>query len=75
MQPDPPPASIAVLRMSALGDAVMTLPLLRTLQKAFAHTKLYWIVSRPFHTIVEGPSGVELIVIGKPRGPFSCWRL
>ena len=75
MQPDPPPASIAVLRMSALGDVVMALPLLRTLQKAFAHTKLYWIVSRPFHTVVEGLSGVELIVIDKPRGPVSFWRL
>jgi heptosyltransferase I len=61
--------------MSALGDVVMTLPLLRTLQKAFPRTKLYWIVSRPFHTIVEGLSGVELVVIDKPRGPLSFWRL
>jgi heptosyltransferase I len=71
----PPPASIAVLRLSALGDVVMTLPLLRTLQKAFPRTRLYWIVSRPFHTIIEGVSGVELIVIDKPRGPLSYWRL
>jgi len=75
MQPDQPPASIAVLRLSALGDVVMTVPLLRTLQKAFPQTKLYWIVSRPFHTIVEGLSGVALIVIDKPRGPLSYWRL
>jgi heptosyltransferase I len=61
--------------MSALGDVVMTLPLLRTLQKAFPQTKIHWIVSRPFHTIVEGVSGAELIVIDKPRGPLSFWRL
>jgi heptosyltransferase I len=70
-----PPGSIAVLRMSALGDVVMTLPLLRTLQKAFPQAKLHWIVSRPFDTIVHGISGVELIVIDKPRGPLSFWRL
>lgn len=75
MAQDAAPTSIAVLRMSALGDVVMTLPLLRTLQKAFPRTRLYWIVSRPFHTIVEGLSGVELIVIDKPRGPLSYWRL
>ncbi len=75
MQPRGSPNSIAVLRMSALGDVVMTLPLLRTLQKAFPDAKLYWIVSRPFHTIVEGICGVELIVIDKPRGPVSFWRL
>lgn len=75
MAPAASPSSIAVLRMSALGDVVMTLPLLRTLQKAFPHAKIHWIVSRPFHTIVEGISGVELIVIDKPRGPVSFWRL
>jgi heptosyltransferase I len=69
------PSRIAVLRMSALGDVVMTLPLVRTLQKAFPGAKLYWIVSRPFDAIVEGVSGVELIVIDKPRGPLSWWRL
>lgn len=72
---DAAPRSIAVLRMSALGDVVMTLPLLRTLQKAFPQAKVHWIVSRPFHTIVEGVSGVELIVIDKPRGPVTFWRL
>lgn len=75
MNPAEAPRSIAVLRMSALGDVVMTLPLLRTLQKAFPRAKIHWIVSRPFHTIVEGVSGVELIVIDKPRGPLSFWRL
>lgn len=75
MAQDAVPSRIAVLRLSALGDVVMTLPLLRTLQKAFPRTKLYWIVSRPFDAIVEGVSGVELIVIDKPRGPLSYWRL
>jgi heptosyltransferase I len=75
MAQDAAPTSIAVLRLSALGDVVMTLPLVRTLQKAFPRAKLHWIVSRPFHTIVEGLSGVKLIVIDKPRGPLSFWRL
>ena len=75
MSPGEAPKSIAVLRMSALGDVVMTLPLLRTLLKAFPRTKIHWIVSRPFDTIVRGVSGIELIVIDKPRGPFSFWRL
>lgn len=74
-QSPPPPASICVLRMSALGDVVMTVPLLRTLQRAFPQTRIYWIVSRPFHALVTGLSGVELIVIDKPRGPISFWRL
>jgi heptosyltransferase I len=75
MAQDAAPTSIAVLRLSALGDVVMTLPLVRTLQKAFPRAKLHWIVSRPFHTIVEDLSGVELIVIDKPRGLLSFWRL
>lgn len=69
------PKSIAVLRMSALGDVIMTVPLLRTLQQAYPNTPIYWIVSRPFHTMVEGISGIELIVINKPRGIRSYWQL
>ncbi len=69
------PASICVLRMSALGDVVMTVPLLRTLQRAFPRTRLYWIVARPFDALVQGLSGVELIVIDKPRSLLSLWRL
>lgn len=46
MEPGSPPKSIAVLRMSALGDVVMTLPLLRTLQKAFPQAKLHWKIGR-----------------------------
>ncbi len=75
VDPKAEPESIAVLRLSALGDVIMTVPLLRTLQRAYPRSKLYWIVSRPFHTIIQGLSGVELIVIDKPRGLRSFLQL
>lgn len=61
--------------MSALGDVIMTVPLLRTLQQAFPETRIHWIVSRPFQTVVEDLTDINLIVIDKPRGPLSMWRL
>jgi heptosyltransferase I len=72
---DPSPRSIAVLRLSALGDVVMTVPLLHTLHRAFPQTPLFWIVSRPFDSVIAGLPGVQLIVVEKPRGPLSFCRL
>ena len=59
---------IAILRLSALGDVCMVVPVIRTLQKALPDAKITWIISRPAYDLVEGMDGVEFIVIDKPRG-------
>ena len=58
---------IAILRLSALGDVCMVVPVVRTLQKALPEVKITWIISRPAYDLVEGLDGVEFIVIDKPR--------
>lgn len=60
--------SVAVFRLSALGDVVMMVPVIKTLQATFPKLKLTWIISRPMHALLEGMEGVEFIVIDKPRG-------
>ncbi|WP_197722109.1 glycosyltransferase family 9 protein [Sulfuriflexus mobilis] len=60
---------IAVLRLSALGDICMVVPVIRTLQQALPQAQITWIISRPAYNLVEGLDGVEFIVIDKPRGP------
>ena len=59
---------IAVLRLSALGDVCMVVPVIRTLQQALPQAQITWIISRPAFDLVEGLDGVEFIVIDKPRG-------
>lgn len=66
--------SICIVRLSALGDVLMAVPLIRTLQASLPHAKLTWIISRPAFDLVEGMDGVEFIVIDKPHRLADYWR-
>lgn len=66
--------SICLVRLSALGDVLMMVPLIRTLQTALPDTKLTWIISRPAFDLVEGMDGVEFIVIEKPKNLIDLWQ-
>ena len=59
--------SICIVRLSALGDVLMMVPLIRTLQANLPQAKLTWVISRPAFDLVEGMDGVEFIVIDKPK--------
>jgi heptosyltransferase I len=66
--------SICVVRLSALGDVLMLVPLIRTLQAAFPEASLTWVISRPAYDLVEGMDNVEFIVIDKPDSLADYWR-
>lgn len=66
--------SICIVRLSALGDVLMLVPLIRTLQTSLPKAKLTWVISRPAYDLVEGMDGVEFIVIDKPNGLNDYWR-
>lgn len=66
--------SICIVRLSALGDVLMLVPLIRTLQSALPKAKLTWIISRPAYDLVEGMAGIEFIVIDKPNNLMDYWR-
>lgn len=66
--------SICIVRLSALGDVLMAVPLIRTLQASLPQTKLTWIISRPAFDLVEGMDGVEFIVLNKPKSLMDYWR-
>ena len=58
---------ICLMRLSALGDVCLMVPLLRTLQKGFPRAAISWIISRPMLQLLDGLDGVEFIVIDKGR--------
>jgi heptosyltransferase I len=67
---NPEPRSICLLRLSALGDATHVVPLVRTLQRAYPHATLTWIIGKGEAKLLEGLEGVELLVYDKRSG----WR-
>src|SRR3990167_768908 len=67
--------TICIVRLSALGDVLMLVPLIRTLQANLPHLEtITWVISRPSHALVAGLAGVEFIVIDKPTSLLDYWR-
>lgn len=67
------PRSICLLRLSALGDAVHALALVRDLQQAFPGVPITWVIGKGEAKMLEGLDGVELVVFDKKAG-LAAWR-
>lgn len=64
------PASICILRLSALGDVTHVVPLVLRLQARFPTCRLTWIIGKLEHKLVGDLPDVEFIVFDKSQG----WR-
>lgn len=69
------PQKIIVVRLSALGDVVMMIPVMRTLRRALPDAEISWLISRPAYDIVAGLEGIEFIVIEKPHSLTDYLKL
>jgi hypothetical protein len=62
------PASICLLRTSAIGDVTHVVPLVRTLQQAWPQTSLSWIVGKLERKLVGDLPGVNFVTFDKTAG-------
>lgn len=69
------PASVCILRLSALGDATHVLPLLNTLRTAWPETRITWILGKGEAKLMEGLKDVDLIVYDKKTGIGGMFEL
>jgi heptosyltransferase I len=63
-----PPASLCLLRLSALGDVTHIVPIVRTLQTHWPRTRLTWIVGAREAQLVGDIPDVEFITFDKRAG-------
>lgn len=64
----PDPRKILIVKPSALGDVVHSLPFLDSLKNRFPQAVIDWIVARSFHQVLEGhPMIRQLWIIDKDR--------
>lgn len=63
-----PPASVCLLRLSAIGDTCHVVPLLRTLQRAWPETRFTWIIGRTEARLMSLIPEVEFITVDKRAG-------
>lgn len=69
------PASICLLRLSALGDVCNCIPVVRALRRRFPGARLVWIVDRGAHRLVADLPGVEFVIFDKHGGLAEFARL
>jgi heptosyltransferase I len=64
-----PPATVCLLRLSAIGDTCHVVPLLRTLQRAWPQTRFTWLIGRAEARLLAPllPE-VEFITVDKRAG-------
>ena len=62
------PRSICLLRLSALGDVTLVVPLLRTLRRSWPEVPISWIIGKAEANLLEGLEDVEFIVFDKRAG-------
>ena len=68
-----PPASLCILRLSALGDATHVVPVVRAIRVHWPDTPITWIIGKLEHKLLQRLEGVEFIVFDK-RGGWPAIR-
>ncbi len=66
----PGPARLCLVRLSALGDVCLVVPLIRELQRSFPQASLTWVIGQESLPVVAELPGVHFIPFDKRRG----WR-
>ncbi|MCK5441611.1 MAG: glycosyltransferase family 9 protein [Maribacter sp.] len=69
---------LLVIRLSAMGDVAMTVPVLKSLTKAYPGLKITVLTKAFFQPIFSGLDNVKVYqveVLGKHKGVFGLWKL
>jgi heptosyltransferase I len=70
----PPPRTILIVMLSALGDAVHVLPVVNALRRAWPDSRISWIIQPVPHQLVrDHPAIGEFIIFHRRRG-IDAWR-
>lgn len=72
---DGPPHNICIFRLSALGDATHTVPVVRALRVAWPESQITWIIGTLEHRLLGALPGVEFIPYNKRGGREAFGQL
>jgi len=63
-----------ILRLSALGDVIHTIPAVVALRDALPDARIAWVVESPYRELVEIAAGVEVIPVSMKRWGRHLWE-
>ncbi|MFH1351801.1 MAG: lipopolysaccharide heptosyltransferase II [Pseudomonadota bacterium] len=61
------PNSILIIKLSAIGDVVHTLPLLEVLRQNFPHCRIDWLVEEEASQLIDGHEGLDHLIVSQRR--------
>ena len=64
---------VCLIKPSALGDVVQTLPLVPILRERFPRARLAWVVNRPLADLLDGVPGLDEVIPVDRRGSIWSW--
>lgn len=63
-----PPASLCILRLSAIGDVTHVIPVIHTIRRAWPECAITWIIGKLEASLVGDLPGVQFIIFDKAKG-------
>lgn len=64
---------ICIIKPSALGDVVQTLPLLPMLKERFPRAEISWVINSQFASLLEGHPALDHVIPFDRQGGWSAW--
>jgi 3-deoxy-D-manno-octulosonic-acid transferase/heptosyltransferase-1 len=59
--------NILIIKLSAIGDVVQTLPALEAIKKTFPHSKITWLVEEAASGILEGHPLIDELLVSRRK--------
>ncbi len=63
----PEPRKILIVKLSAVGDVVQTLPMLTALRKRFSEAQIDWVVEEEAAGILDGYPGIDRVLVSRRK--------
>lgn len=71
---DPPPRSVLIVMLSALGDAVHVLPVANALRRTWPSARISWVVQPVAYELARGHASVDELILFRRRRGAEAWR-
>jgi lipopolysaccharide heptosyltransferase I len=66
-------ARICIVKPSALGDVVQTLPILPVLRERFPSARISWVINSEFAELLDGHPDLDDVIRFQRSGPLRHW--
>lgn len=68
------PQRILIVKPSALGDVVQSLPLLPALKARFPQAEMTWVIQQGLEELIAGHPDVHDLILFRRKGTWNDWR-